>query len=85
LSEISGYRCEEVLLEIEHFLHGELDADHSRRLAEHLNACSPCWERAEFSRRLKQMVRVKCQMATPEHVIRKIQGAIRSDPGPRML
>ena len=58
MSEISGYRCDEVLQEIEHYLHGELDADHSRRLAEHLHACGPCWDRSEFQRKLKAIVRM---------------------------
>jgi anti-sigma factor (TIGR02949 family) len=78
LSEISGIRCEEVLNEIEHYLHGELDRDRSRRFAEHLAACAPCFERSEFQRKLKEIVRAKCRAhATPAHLMVRVQRAIR--------
>ncbi len=82
MSEISGVTCDEVLNEIEHYLHGELDAERSTHLAEHIAACSPCLDRAEFQRKLKEIVRIKCQSATPEFLLYKVQLAIRSDPGP---
>ena len=74
LSEIS---CDEVLHEIEHYLHGELGSDQSARLASHLEECSPCLGRAEFQRMLKEIVRTKCRCETPEHVVLRIQQAIR--------
>jgi mycothiol system anti-sigma-R factor len=83
LSEIS---CEEVLSEIEHYLHGELDRGRSARLADHLADCPPCFERAEFQRKLKDIVRVKCSRSvTPEHLIVRIREAIRVEPPPDEL
>ena len=80
LSEIS---CDEVLHEIEHYLHGELGQQQSSRLATHLEGCGPCFERAEFQRKLKDIVRSKCQPGgAPEHVVYRIQMAIRSEPHP---
>jgi len=73
-SEIS---CDEVLHEIEHYLHGELGQEQSSRLATHLEGCGPCFERAEFQRKLKEIVRDKCRCETPEHVVLRIQQAIR--------
>lgn len=73
MSEIS---CEEVLSEIEHFLHGELDRERSARLAGHLESCPPCFDRAEFQRRLKDIVRDKCRSEAPEHLIVRIRQAI---------
>jgi len=78
LSEIS---CDEVLVEIEHYLHGELDPDRSMLLGEHLADCPPCFERAEFQRKLKDIVRVKCHSQTPEHLVAKIRQAIRIEFG----
>jgi anti-sigma factor (TIGR02949 family) len=75
LSEIS---CEEVLSEIEHYLHGELEQGSSARLAEHLADCPPCFERAEFRRRLKEIVRSKCQSQAPEHLAWRVRMAIRT-------
>ena len=79
MSEIS---CEEVLHEIEHFVDGELDSTRSAHLAEHLGVCGSCLERADFQRRLKEIVKVKCSgpPATPEHLLEKVRRAIREDP-----
>jgi anti-sigma factor (TIGR02949 family) len=76
LSKIS---CEEVLVEIEHFLHGELDPDRSAVLADHLVTCLPCFDRAEFQRRLKEIVRSKCHSEAPEHLVWRVKVAIRSE------
>jgi mycothiol system anti-sigma-R factor len=77
LSEIS---CEEVLAEVEDYLHGELDSDRARVLAAHLSTCSPCWERAEFARKLKEIVRTKCRSeAAPEHLVVRIRRTIRRE------
>ena len=79
MSEIS---CEEVLHEIEHFVDGELDSARSAHLAEHLGVCGSCLDRADFQRRLKEIVRVKCSGsdATPEHLLAKVRRAIHEDP-----
>jgi mycothiol system anti-sigma-R factor len=78
LSEIS---CDEVLAEIEDYLHGELDPDRTALLAAHLGTCSPCLSRAEFQRKLKDIVRVKCQSQTPEHLVLRIRQTIRREAG----
>ena len=75
MSEIS---CEEVLSDIEHYLHGELDPDRSVHLAEHLADCPPCFERAEFRRRLKEIVRAKCRSDAPDRLVWRVRMAIRS-------
>jgi len=83
LSEISGIRCEEVLHEIEHYLHGELDRERTVHFAEHLEACAPCFDRAEFQRKLKEIVRAKCRAhATPENLVIRVQRAIRAERHP---
>jgi anti-sigma factor (TIGR02949 family) len=83
LSEISGIGCDEVLHEIEHYLHGELEPTRSQHLAEHLAECAPCFERAEFQRKLKDIVRTKCRsQATPEHLVVRIHSAIRAERPP---
>lgn len=76
LSEIS---CDEVLEEIDHYLHGELDAGRSARLAIHLTDCAYCFERADFQRRLKEIVRSKCRSQAPEHLLVRIRHTIRGE------
>jgi anti-sigma factor (TIGR02949 family) len=73
LSEIS---CEEVLAEVEHFLHGELDPAEAVRLANHLDTCPPCFERAEFQRKLKDIVKFKCRSEAPNHLVWRVREAI---------
>ena len=77
---LSGISCEEVLQEIEHYLHGELDPSRSTSLALHLERCAPCLDRAEFKRRLREIVRAKCRSECPEDLIRRVQDAIRGEP-----
>jgi mycothiol system anti-sigma-R factor len=78
LSEIS---CEEVLHQIEHFVDGELDASRSAHLAQHLGGCGSCLERADFQRRLKEIVRLKCgsEHAAPEHLLGRVKRSIESE------
>lgn len=73
MSEIS---CDEVLAEIEHFLHGELGPRETARLAGHLDTCPPCWEKAEFQRKLKEIVQFKCRSEAPDHLAVRIRQAI---------
>ena len=76
LSEIS---CEEVLIEVEHYLHGELDSTRAAHLAEHLAECGSCLDRAEFTRTLKAVIRTKCRCEAPEHLVVRIQQALRTE------
>ncbi len=77
MSEIS---CEEVLREIEHYLHGELDPVGSAHLVAHLGECTPCMEQAEFQRQLKAIVRSKCRSEeAPAHLLVRVRETIRMD------
>ena len=79
MSEIS---CEEALAEVEHYLHGELDSAGAAELAEHLADCRSCFDRAEFARRLKAVIRTKCQSAAPEYLVVRIRTALREESAP---
>jgi mycothiol system anti-sigma-R factor len=76
LSEIS---CEEVLSEIEQYLDGELDLDRAAHLKFHLSTCSPCLRRAEFRRRLKEIIRAKVPCEAPEHLVVKVRRIIQAE------
>jgi mycothiol system anti-sigma-R factor len=77
--DLSKISCEEVLAEIEHYLHGELDPDQAAVLAEHLDTCFPCLDRSEFQRRLKEIVRDKCHSEAPERLVWRVRMAIRAE------
>ena len=74
MSEIS---CDEVLQEIEHYLHGELESSRSEQLVEHLAECTRCFAKAEFQRRLREIVRTKCHAEAPEHLVMRVRHSIR--------
>lgn len=77
---MSETSCDEVLSQVEHYLHGELDPASSALLVEHLDACSPCLQRAEFQRRLREIVKAKCRRAhTPEDLASRIRATLRSE------
>ncbi|HYT29928.1 MAG TPA: mycothiol system anti-sigma-R factor [Actinomycetota bacterium] len=75
MTEIS---CEEVLAEVERYVDGELDVERTRHLAIHLNECSPCLHRADFQRRLREIVRSKCApRGAPESLLLKVRAVMR--------
>ncbi len=77
MSEIS---CEEVLSEIELYIDGEVDEARSVDLAGHLTGCTSCLDRADFRRRLKEIVAVKCRGDhTPEDLLLRIRASIRTE------
>ena len=76
---MSKISCEEVLVEIEDFLHGELDPPRAVQLADHLVTCLPCFERAEFQRKPKEIVRSKCHSEAPDHLVWRVRMAIRTE------
>lgn len=76
MSEIS---CGEVLRDVERYLDGELEPDRAVVLAHHLRDCGPCFRRAEFQRRLKEIVRAKCRSQLPDHLSVRIRHLLRSE------
>jgi mycothiol system anti-sigma-R factor len=62
----------EALKEIERLLDGELPPELRIKVQTHLSGCSPCMDRTEFRRHLKQMVAAKCSgdQPPPELLIR---------------
>jgi mycothiol system anti-sigma-R factor len=73
-----GPECMEALKEIERLLDGELPSELRLKVQTHLSGCSPCMDRAEFHRHLKDMVASKCagDQPPPELFIR-IRALIR--------
>jgi mycothiol system anti-sigma-R factor len=62
----------EALKEIERLLDGELPTELQVKVQKHLSGCSPCMDRAEFRRHLKEMVASKCSgdQPSPELFVR---------------
>ena len=62
---MSSIDCERALREIELFLDGELDPSEVALLRKHLGNCPPCGDRADFHRRLKELLANKCHEQLP--------------------
>ena len=73
---LSGTDCSEALGRVEAFIDGELSVGDVDWIREHLAECSPCFERAEFKRAVKEMVARKCGAspeAMPEGLVERIR------------
>jgi anti-sigma factor (TIGR02949 family) len=72
--------CDEVLTDLEAFIDGELPRERAVLVAEHLAACSPCFGRGDFRRRIHMLVREKCGGAAdlPPDLMERVRRSIRS-------
>lgn len=57
---MSPIDCERTLEQIALYLDGELVGEASIEVHQHVETCTPCHDRAEFQRRLKELVRGAC-------------------------
>jgi len=71
--------CDMILQEIQLYIDGEVTLERRTKLEEHLTTCTPCMHRAEFQARLKDIVRSKCSLEAPDHLVLRIRRIIRSD------
>ena len=72
--------CTETLLEVEAYLDGEVDPALAERITGHLTDCSPCMDRAEFRKHLKDLVQSKCTERTVPDALRERIQQLIADP-----
>lgn len=81
--------CDDLLRELDDFLHGELDADEQRRLRAHLEDCPPCFETADFQAHLRQLIAKRCREEVPStlqaRLVAMLHLEIRDSAGPGQL
>jgi mycothiol system anti-sigma-R factor len=70
--------CDDALVEIEAYLDSELAPDLRIEVEAHLSGCSHCFERGEFKKRLRDIIRRKCTAVgeLPPAVADRIRAAI---------
>ncbi len=70
--------CDDALVELEAYLDAELGQDMRREVESHLAGCSHCFDRGEFRRKLREIVRRKCSAVgeLPPAVADRIRAAI---------
>jgi mycothiol system anti-sigma-R factor len=78
--------CWEILRKVEVYLDREVPTEEYERISEHLQGCSPCWERAEFQQRVRMIVASKCgQGAVPHSLLAKIRSSLESEDQTRYI
>jgi anti-sigma factor (TIGR02949 family) len=77
---MAGKDCDDLLHELEHFLHGELTPERKAALQQHLEACPPCFETADFQAQLKKVIATKCGEEVPAELHRRIAGLLAQPP-----
>ena len=66
-------RCDEVVTELHTYLDGEVGPEYAALISEHLADCPPCEDRAEFERRVRELVASKCTECAPPQLRDRIQ------------
>jgi len=64
--------CAAVLERLDLYLDGELPPDELDALAEHIDVCFPCADRATFGEQLRALVRVGCAEQAPARLRTRI-------------
>ena len=76
---MAGKDCDDLLQELEHYLHGELTPDRQVKLQGHLEDCPPCLETADFQVQLRKLVAKRCTEQVPETLRLRIE-VLLADP-----
>jgi mycothiol system anti-sigma-R factor len=63
--------CKESLLKLYEFLDGDLAKISVSEIEVHLDNCRHCWDRFEFEKRLKELVKTSCCKTTCPDALRE--------------
>jgi anti-sigma factor (TIGR02949 family) len=66
-------RCDALLKRLETFLDGECTQNVQAALEEHLMLCPPCMQRADFERKVRELVARRCRDSAPEGLVDAIK------------
>ena len=73
--------CEEALLDIQRFLDGELGTSETDLIDAHLHECTPCMERADFKRHVKDLIASRCGCdEVPQGLKDRLAATLSADP-----
>lgn len=68
--------CEEVVERLCDYLHREMDSNTSAEIERHLERCHDCFSRAEFERKLRELIARSGRQESPERLRRRIREMI---------
>jgi anti-sigma factor (TIGR02949 family) len=73
-----GADCGKALDRLEQYLDGELPDETLAEVTAHLIDCFPCMERADFERRVRTVVRIRCVDQAPAELHERVRVRIRT-------
>jgi mycothiol system anti-sigma-R factor len=65
--------CRQVLRELHLYLDGECADQLENVVANHLNGCSPCFDRVEFQREVRMLIASKCTECAPPGLMERVK------------
>ena len=75
--------CEQALRDIERFLDGEMDPSGAREVDSHLHGCTPCMQRADFKRHVKELIASRCGCdEVPQSLRLRVAASLEEPPRP---
>jgi anti-sigma factor (TIGR02949 family) len=77
---MGDHDCDDLLSELGHLLHGDLTADRKASLQQHMEACPPCMETADFQAQLRMLIVKRCGEEVPEGLRDRITGLLGGSP-----
>lgn len=72
--------CNEALLELYHFLHGELTEHRRALINSHIESCSSCLEIYDFEAEFRVVIAERCRDEVPESLRLRIARLIELEP-----
>ncbi|MGI9018055.1 MAG: mycothiol system anti-sigma-R factor [Euzebya sp.] len=70
-------QCDALLKRLETFLDGECPQDVEATLEQHLQDCPPCLDRADFERKVRELVASKCRDSAPVGLVDSIKARLQ--------
>ncbi len=69
-------KCDALLERLETFLDGECPQDVEAAVEEHLRLCPPCLDRADFERKVRQLVASRCRDHAPDGLVDAVRARL---------
>lgn len=75
-----GPDCADAVVQLYHYLDGELTEERRALIQRHLDDCPPCLDAFDFEAELRQLVARKCRDDVPESLRRRVAESIGLPP-----
>lgn len=74
---VMSEECDALLDSLQTFLDGECPDDVEAAVADHLRACPPCLDRADFEKRVRALVASRCRDVAPAGLMDSVRARLQ--------